>query len=321
MIREKIRRQLAEVLQHVCWLNALYTKWKWRERRISYGEENPDKTFFVIRRANCKAGLFSLVMTNMAMVKYALDKGYIPVIDMQTEKNTYLDEEQVGKRNAWEFYFEQPCGYTLKDIARSKKIILGCGLIRENMDFPGDGITHNPDEYQKWRKVFEQYFIVKKDIREDAEILKEKLFQRERILGVLCRGTDYVNTRPKDHPVQPSIDQMIDKVRSVMKEQECTCIYLTTEDADTYRRFQEEFGESVKTLELSRYSNTGKENINDIAVRKGGNRYKMGRQYLISILLLAWCNCLVAGSAGGTYGALLMESRYEYQYIFDLGTY
>ena len=37
-------------------------------------------------------------MTNMAMVKYALDKGYIPVIDMQTEKNTYLDEEQVGKK-------------------------------------------------------------------------------------------------------------------------------------------------------------------------------------------------------------------------------
>ena len=114
---------------------------------------------------------------------------------------------------------------------------------------------------------------------------------------------------------------MTDKVRSVMKEQKCTCIYLTTEDADIYRRFQEEFGELVKTLELSRYSNTGKENINDIAVREGGNRYQMGRQYLISILLLAWCNCLVAGSAGGTYGALLMESEYEYQYIFDLGTY
>ena len=321
MIGKKSRRQLVGFLQQVRWVNAFYTKWKWRERKVSYGKENADKNFFVIRRANCKAGLFSLVMTNMAMVKYALDKGYVPIVDMQTEKNTYLDEEQVGKINAWEFYFEQPCGYSLNDIVKSKKIILGCGLIGKSLDFPGDNITRNVDEYQKWRKFFDQYFKVKKDIREEAESLKKNLFQGERVLGVLCRGTDYVNTRPKDHPVQPSIDQMIDKVRSVMKEQECTRIYLTTEDADIYEQFQKEFGKQVRTLKLSRYSNTGRENINDVAVREGGSRYQMGREYLISILLLAWCNCLVAGSAGGTYGALIMESEYEYQYIFDLGTY
>ena len=321
MIKKKIRRQLAELLQHVRWLNAFYTKWKWRERTVSLGKENPDKIFFVIRRANCKAGLFSFVMTNMAMVKYALDRGYIPVVDMQTEKNTYLDEDQVGKRNVWEFYFEQPCGCSLNDIAKSRKVILGCGLIGDNMDFPGDSITRNPDEYRKWRKLFDQYFIVKEDIIEEAESLKKELFQGQRVLGVLCRGTDYVNTRPKDHPIQPSADQMIEKVRAVMREQKCACIYLATEDADIYERFQKEFGELVKTLRSNRYSNTGKENINDIAVREGGNRYQMGRQYLISILLLAGCSCLVAGSAGGTYGALLMGPEYDYQYIFDLGTY
>ena len=108
-----------EKLKGITILNRLYVSWKWRERRVSHGKENPDKIFFVIRRARCKAGLFSLVMTNMGLVKYALDKGYIPVIDMQSERNTYLEEEQVGRENAWEFYFEQPCGYSLKDIERN----------------------------------------------------------------------------------------------------------------------------------------------------------------------------------------------------------
>ena len=46
-----------------------------------------------------------------------------------------------------------------------------------------------------------------------------------------------------------------------------------------------------------------------------------GRAYLINILLLAKCNCLVAGSVGGTYGALLLSNGYEYEYVFDLGVY
>ena len=47
----------------------------------------------------------------------------------------------------------------------------------------------------------------------------------------------------------------------------------------------------------------------------------MGKKYLLSILILSECDCLVAGSAGGTHGALLMGKEYDYQYIFDLGVY
>ena len=123
-----------KVFQKITFLNEPYTRWKWRERRVSYGKENPDKTFYVIRRASCKVGLFSHVMTNMGLVKYALDRGYIPVIDMQNTKNTYLEPDQVGKVNAWEFYFEQPCGYSLRDIKKSKNVILSNGLITKEND-------------------------------------------------------------------------------------------------------------------------------------------------------------------------------------------
>ena len=308
-------------LKKMAFFDHLYVQWKWRERKVSWGAENPDKTFLVIRRAQCKAGLFSLVMTNMGLVKYALDKGYIPVIDMQSERNTYLDEEQVGRENSWEFYFEQPCGYSLKDISRSRNIILSSGLIGKNNFFPEDRMVKNPEEYRMWRNLFQRYFRVKKEVLEEAEALKRELFHGERVLGVLCRGTDYTNTRPKDHPIQPDIADVLDKVDEVLKQQKCSYVYLATEDDDIYAVFERQYGAKLKVLKTRRYHNTGQENINDISAKSGESKYQLGRDYLMTILLLADCNCLVAGSAGGTYGALLMGKEYEYQYIFDLGTY
>ena len=143
----KLRKRFAGILQQITWLNDRYTRWKWREKKVSYGAENPEHTFFVARRANCKVGLFSLVMTNMGLVKYALDRGYIPVIDMQSGKNTYLEEEQVGKINAWELYFQQPCGYELADIAESRNVILSSGLIGEELEFPDDSIVRDKRKY------------------------------------------------------------------------------------------------------------------------------------------------------------------------------
>ena len=308
-------------LKKMALLDHLYVHWKWRERKVSWGTENSDKTFFVIRRAQCKAGLFSLVMTNMGLVKYALDKGYIPVIDMQSERNTYLDEEQIGRENSWEFYFEQPCGYSLKDISRSRNIILSSGLIGKNNFFPEDRMVKNPEEYRMWRNLFQRYFRVKKEILKEAETLKRELFHGERVLGVLCRGTDYTNTRPKDHPIQPGTADVLDKVDEVLQKQECSCVYLATEDDDIYEVFERQYGAKLKALKTRRYHNTGQENINDISAKSGESKYQLGRDYLMTMLLLADCNCLVAGSAGGTYGALLMGKEYEYQYIFDLGTY
>ena len=64
---------------------------------------------------------------------YAVKQGYIPVIDMQNGRNTYLEEGKVGRENAWEYYFEQPCGYRLADIRDAKNVILSDGLITEKM--------------------------------------------------------------------------------------------------------------------------------------------------------------------------------------------
>lgn len=64
-------------------------------------------------------GLISFHNSALYSIRYALDKGYIPVIDYQNYKNIYLTEDKFGKENSWEYYFDQPSGYNIEDINKA----------------------------------------------------------------------------------------------------------------------------------------------------------------------------------------------------------
>ena len=313
--------EVKKILKSILIVDSLYVKWRWREHKVSFGKDNPDKTFFVVRRATCKVGLFSYVMTNMGLVKYALDKGYIPVIDMQGNKNTYLEENEVGKKNAWEYYFEQPCGYSLEDISTSKNVILSSGVITEKNIYPGKEIVKDQRKCLDWRSFFSQYLKVQEIVYKEAEEQRGRLFGGEKVLGVLCRGTDYINNRPKNHPIQQDPEEEIIKAEKITKKYKCRWIYLATEDEKIYQRFYKIFGDKLKVTTARRCGDIGNTNINDIGFQRENDKYLKGKEYLINIILLAKCDCLLAGSVGGTYGALLMSQGYEYVHIYDLGVY
>ena len=310
---------MKKYLKKIKFINDAYTKFKWRERRVSYGTENPDKTFYVVRRAGSKVGLFSLVLTSLGYIEYAVDHGYIPVIDMSNEDNTYMQQDRKG--NVWEYYFEQPCGYTLDDIRHSSHVIIGNGIIDGHVPFPGENIAYNEEELKKWRTVADRYLIVRPEIRQEADELWKRLAGRERVLGVLLRGTDYVNSRPKNHPVQPTIEQAINKIDEVLAKQEFSKIYLATEDAGIYQELCNRYGEKIVSMDVKRYITDKTENINEISVNKSTNKYQMGKDYLINILLLSKCDYLLAGNAGGSQGALLFRDKDAPKFLFNLGKY
>lgn len=312
---------IKQLFQNIYILNYFYTRWKWRKKKVSYGKENVDKTFFVIRRATCNVGLFSYVMTNMGLVKYAVDRGYIPIIDMKSMRNTYLEPEQVQKINAWELYFEQPGRYTLEDIKKSKNVILSNGIISKTLDYPDISIVWDKMKLEKWQHIFGKYFCIKESLLEEYKREKEKLWKDERVLGVLARGTDYVSLRPTGHPIQPTVNQIIDKVQEVMADMCCEYIFLATEDKMIHQQMKEQYGDRLRAVDITRYTTEGKQNINDFHTDRNNDRYLKGKEYLFSIWLLTQCNGLVAGNVGGTHGALLMGTQYEYSYVFDLGTY
>lgn len=329
-----VKKTIKKTFQKITWLNEMYTKYKWRERTENRGTENEDKTFYVVRRATSKVGLFSHVMTNIGEIRYAITNGYIPVIDMQNNANTYLEESEIGCVNAWEYYFEQPCGCGLSDIAKSKNVILGNGMITNRNYYPTPEIVTNPALLNEWKEWFGKYIHISGEVDKKlgevyAELFGQSLIfnesnstNRKKILGCLCRGTDYILNKPKGHPVQPLPEQAVEKAKELKEKNKCDVVYLATEDENYYEAFKDAFGDALRVTKSGRTVIKQGDNINDVSYDRENDKYQKGLDYLINILLLANCDCLMAGNVGGTHGALLLNKNgYEDCYIFDLGVY
>lgn len=294
----------------------------WEEHKARYGKDNTDKTFYVIRRRDLYCGLFSLFLTNLARIDEAIKKGYIPVIDMQNDFNIYLSEDKIGKENAWEYFFKQPAGYTLKDISKSRNIIIGSGAVPKMFPYLDiKFLTGETGELLYWRKRVKEYIRLSDVARQFIDEEYSRLFSKEdRVLGVKVRGTDYAAGKPKNHPIQPTAIQAVEKAEEIFKELNCTKVFLATEDAEFYNVFLKHFGDKLITNKTNymvyQGGSTGKEEYEQ---ENGG--YKAGMEYLITTMLLAKCDCLCAGCVSATVGALLLTEGYEYTYLFDLGIY
>ena len=113
----KIFRKIHRRLQS---LRSKVKEYHKRERIYHYGNENPDKIFYIICFDYETQGLFAIVKSVLSHIMYAVDKGWIPVVDL---KNYSCQYQQKGE-NSWELFFEQPCGYTLEDISRSNRVVI-----------------------------------------------------------------------------------------------------------------------------------------------------------------------------------------------------
>lgn len=327
MIHEKIYIWIKKIwyatyIRFRDWLHDRRYRKYWGEHTAHNGREHADKTFFIVRRRESYTGLFSDFMIYVNKTKQALDAGYVPVIDMQTSENIYLSGEEIGKINAWEYYFKQPCGYSLKDIKKAKNVIWGSGFTGKC--FPYTDIPYLLNEvgdFACYQDIARKYFRLSEEASNRVNSFYEREMKGEKVLGVLCRGTDYTGNKPFGHPIQPDLESVFEKADEVLKTFHCTKIFLGTEDADIFVRFKEKYRDRVITNRRHFVPYNGEASIGKLIQNSVTDLKEEGMEYLVTIALLARCNCFVGGCTSGTVGVLLMNNEFEYRYVFDLGLY
>lgn len=320
---------LAKKLWHATYIRVRdsINDWKykryWREHKlIRKGTAYGDKTFYIIRRRETYTGLFSDFMVYVYRTKLVLDAGYIPVIDMQTSENIYLRKDQVGKVNAWEYYFKQPGGYSLKDIEKARNVICGGGDTKECFPYLNvDYLLNKVGDFEVYQKIAKRYFHLSTEAQKNVADFFEHNLKGRKVLGVLCRGTDYVNNRPSGHPIQPSLESIFCKVTEILQKYQCNIIFLGTEDENIYLQFRKKYGDLVITNRKHFVQYSGEHSIGKLIRDNTYNLKEEGMEYLVTIALLSRCHCFVGGLVSGTIGAMLMRDQFEYVYIFDLGLY
>ena len=112
--------------------NLMYTIQN-RELHKSFGDENPDKTIYIIRCVNDKSGFYNGPINNLMAnyfyvlthLRYARVNGYVPVVDQQNYPvYNSADSAINGTMNAWEYYWKQPSDVSLDEAYRSRNVIL-----------------------------------------------------------------------------------------------------------------------------------------------------------------------------------------------------
>ncbi len=281
-----------------------------------------EEKYVVIKRYGDHLGLFSYVITNIGNINKVIQEGKIPVIDMQTYPNAYLEEGEVGLKNAWEFFFEQPMNISLKDIEGKKWE----ELTSVPRNRPNDSMSFflNKKKRDYWKKIAQKYIRLNYGTRKVIEKEERNLFgkdRKDRVLGVLCRGTDYVQLKPFRHPVQPTAEEVIEKAKKVMKRRKCQKLFLATEDEEILKKFQKAFGKKLIYSNQKRFSNTKGSYLSKIHFERKNDAYLKGLEYLTTIILLSKCDCFIAGRTSGTIGAVLFSKGFDYTYFWDKGRY
>lgn len=311
----KIKKILKKILR-------IKEKEIFKEESKSYGDLNSDKTFYVIRRTPPAAGLFSNYGVVLLHILEAEKRNLIPVIDYENYYSNYLEEELVNEtKNAWEYYFKQPTKYKLEEIYKSRNVILSSEIPNQERIWNTE-FLRNINYIKKLNEVSQKVFFNDKTLEYLETIYEQMIPKNKKILGVPVRGTDYNSKTAKGHPIQPSIEIIIELVKKKFEEWNCDYIFVTTEEEKTLAKFIEVFGDKVLYTQRNRYTNYKGGYITEQRFNRKNDKYLTGLEYAAEIYILSKCNSIITSSTSGVVAAFIFNNnKYENKYIFDLGYY
>jgi hypothetical protein len=271
------------------------------EKFKSYGENNPDKTFYIIRRRPPAWGFFSNLFYVLQGLDYAEKHGYVPLVDMENYWVSELSSlKQInGTKNAWCYFFDQVSKHTLQEAYTSKNVILSDGTTIYGRDHwlsnRTTGMLQRQDLLRICGKLIKKYISTNSVTTSNLKVVKNNLkWDPKNTLGVFIRGTHYYHNLPFPNGTVPSMEFFIAEVKKFISEKSIENVYISTENYRVYYELKKEL--KVNNLIPSiRYNkkldvNTWEKEQSltyDYGIRMG---YEKTQNYLIEAILLAECD-------------------------------
>ena len=245
---------------------------------LSLGKKNKNKIFYIINRSP-GAGLFSNLTFIINHLKICEQFNFIPIIDMENFTTIYNEKEKIDSSyNAWDYYFKKLNKYNLKEIYKSKNLILTSSKFQPSMYYNmlDKKIKNNLNKI-KLKKKF--YFKAN-------NFYKKNFNKNDKILGVHFRGSTYKTARR--HAFPPTLEIMIKTIDHLIKKKNYTKFFLVTEESNYLKIIKKKFGN--KCIYFPSYR---MEKIDSFQIYpRKKHRFKLGEEIIIETLLLSKCHGL-----------------------------
>lgn len=301
----------------------LYKSIKMPEQKKSYGELNPDKTFFVIRLCPPGTGFLANYNYVLGYMKYAFDKGWIPVVDMENYATLYQEEEPInGTRNVWEYFFEQPFDpvtkkrYTLDEVYKSKNVVLAKADDQSMYD------SSLREEVLEWQYEMSLLVPFKKDMQEHInKVASECLPQNVKVLGVPTRGSEQ-KKRVIGHPIAMNVDEILPIVKQKCEEWNIEHVFIKAEEEETIEYLEKELDNvHYSKCDRIRKYNVNKD-VNASIAKRTISKSESLKDYLTDIKILSMCASLLGTENNGLTTAVIWNGgKYEHQEVIDNGVW
>ncbi|RKI92384.1 hypothetical protein D7V94_06825 [Parablautia intestinalis] len=300
----------------------------YHEIELSLGELNPKKVIYVIRWPYCHSGIGAILMAACGNL-LDLPVHYEVYFDFINYRNVYTEETIPGSINSFEMWFQQPSGLRSEEVYQSKNVILSPVLDWSYSGLDIDKIIKNTGDMstlKNYVQIFRKYLHPNDEFNALLQKERTKIFcNKQKVCGVVFRGTDYLLAKAYMHDIQPDLDTLIDKVKELQKEWHFQKIYLSTEDAAGQERFIKEFGDMVLFSERQLIDNypvlPADSAIANVCFERENDGYLKGMEYLRQLYMLSECDYMISGWNSSFRIALLLSGGFEKYYAFNLGKY
>lgn len=279
----------------------------------------------VIGRNETAAGIFSDYLVFLGEIEFAVVRGYSPIIDLQNyPRFCTQDKDKYYKENSWEYFFEQPCGLGLDDIANLKGHIVYAPADFGKKVFHGMKLhrvwRENPQLFNYWREIAQRYIRLRADVLKECETELHTIFEQRtgKIVGVAIREGYYLGQMKQgwagggcdEHKV--TVRQFIEETKkSLEQDEEITGIFVSCEFQDTIQKFQRNFPDKkiyfVKKERFAtsrRYPYDPKER--EIYFDKR-NKRDIAINYIKEIYILSKCDSYIYNECSGSVAVLLLK--------------
>ena len=261
---------------------------------------------------------FHIILFFLGCINKYVQKGYIPIIDIQNYNNVY-NRGNKSIKNPWELFFYQTNNYTLEEVktyANNSKYVVCTGKFERPNE---TNVIDHIEQVKFWHDLQKKYMPIKNEIINEVKFYMKKFFGNSKnVLGVLMRGTDYINRR--SHFIPPQIEQVISDVKEMDQKYNYDFIYFTTEDEKIKNKFIPEFTDKIRYLNPRMTVKNINKNITDEneQIKEYHDFLKI---YLINIIIISKCLDIVVCRCSGTVGIFVLTEGFRNYKAYNLGTF
>ena len=185
---------------------------------------------------------------------------------------------------------------------------------------PRFNIYENKALLNFWHNMAQIYTPIKEEFYKEAKIKWNQLFKRSKnILGILIRGTDYINLKPKNHPIQPIAEKVISDTINMDSIYKYDYIFITTEDDLIREKFIKAIGGKLKYIK-GKNINYDFKRKKYLSSNKNVNLSYM-KVYLINIIIFSKCIDIITSKSGGSLAAFIISKGFRNFKVYNLGFY